>query len=594
MVNWPLEDERQLLAWACQENFETFCRVGLGFTHPKNKKGRWWSDEVHQPLCAWFQEQVLDWLEHRHERHSRKFIGILVPRACAKSLLITQAGMLWAHLRDPNLSTYLGNEKLELAEAFLGTVKKWLEGTEDEYCLFNWLYGVWRGDTGKWRSDSIVHGARRHERSEPSFGVWSPNSALTGRHPDIVCMDDLVSYDALKKDINWFEYAYSHMTDLIPVVESNGLVILVGTRYSDADPFGRSFKSDGIRTLAGHTDFDEYKAIPAGRWHVYFLSGRKQPTPDYPTGEPAIPTVWPENEILFYESRDPIKAASQILNRPRAHKLRAMTEEQFDSLRIDKLPDPKTCTVVFHLDTAFKSNKKLAGGSETALAVCAHHDLEPGRLTVIDAHCSIAHRAETFADLIIDRYRTWTARGYTVAGITDEAEMAGKAGLWFQYLSDRFIDANLEMPTPYTFQRQTGEKKEVRIAAAIHFVVAGQVKFYNGCEAILNLRDQLANHPNAFPNDLADCFADTFSPEFFTGFLPRLKAVKEPYQWGAHEQRLKKGWNPDYDTIDRDEASIRPPIRRGSPGTDASSVQVPFSERGVAPPSFFPGESWQR
>lgn len=587
-MNWPLEDERQLLAWACQQDFETFCRVGLGFTHPKNRKGRWWSDAVHKPLCAWFQAQVEDWLAHRHERASRTYIAILIPRACAKSLLITRAGMLWAHLRDPNLSTFIGNEKLELAETFLGTIKKWLEGTDDEFNLFNWLYGVWKGEHGKWRADSIVHGARRHERSEPSFGIWSPNSALTGRHPDIVCMDDLVSYDALQKDTNWFEDAYAHMTDLIPVVESNGLVILVGTRYSDADPFGRSFKADGIRTVSGHTTFDEYKPSAAGRWHVYFLSGRKQPTAAYPTGEPAIPTVWPEDEIIFYESRDPIKAASQILNRPRAHKLRALTEAQFDSMRTKDLPNPKTTTVVFHLDTAFKSNKKLAGGSETALAVCGHHDLEPGRLTVMDAHCSIAHRAETFADLIIERYKFWTAKGYAVSGITDEAEMAGKAGLWFQYLSDRFIDAGLEIPTPYTFQRASGEKKEVRIASGIHFVVAGQVKFHDSCEALLNLRDQLCNHPNAFPNDLADCFVDTFSPEFFTGFLPRLRATKQEYPFGAHEQRLKRFLVNDYDTMDEQEFD-RPPIRRGQPGPEASSGQMPFSERGVAPPPFYIG-----
>lgn len=578
-MDWNLELERKTLAEACRDNFELFARLALGFTHPKNKKGRWWSDPVHKPLCAWFQQQALDWLATRGTANRRKYLAILIPRACAKSLLITRAGMLWLHLQDPNLSTYIGNEKLELAEDFLRTIKRWLEGSTDEYSLFNWLYGTWKGDNNRWRSDTITHAARTQERSEASFGIWSPNAALTGRHPDIVCMDDLVSYDALKKDVNWYEYAYSHMTDLIPVVEGNGLVILVGTRYSDADPFGRSFKSDGIRTLAGHTDFKEYQTSTNGRWDVYFLSGRDK------TGDkPAIPTVWPEDEMRLYEMRDPIKFASQVLNRPRAHKLRPLVEEQFDAMVVDTTIEqlPKM-TVSFHGDTAFKSQKRVAGGSESALVVVGHHDNEPGVCTVLDAISGINFRAETYADMVIERFKYWSAR-FPIMAYTDEAEMAGKAGLWQQYLSDRFTDIGLELPTFYAFQRQVGEKKEIRIADAIHFIVNGQVKFHKAATNLDALRYQLCNHPNAYPNDLADCFADTFNPEFFSGLLPKLRANKEEYPFGAWEQHLKPRMMAYDDTMDNDELD-RQPIRRAEHSTDASSVRIPFAEQGVSQPA---------
>ena len=104
-MSWDLELERKTLAESCRDNFELFARLALGFTHPKNKKGRWWSDPVHKPLCAWFQQQALDWLATRGTANRRKYLAILIPRACAKSLLITRAGMLWLHLQDPNLST---------------------------------------------------------------------------------------------------------------------------------------------------------------------------------------------------------------------------------------------------------------------------------------------------------------------------------------------------------------------------------------------------------------------------------------------------------------------------------------------------------
>lgn len=576
MTQWPLDLEKELLASAARDSFEVFARTALGFTHPKNLKGRWWSDEVHRPLCQWFQEQTTDWLATRHKHARRRYLAILIPRACAKSLLITRAGMLWLQLRDPNLSTFIGNEKLELAEDFLRTIKQWLEGSADEHCLFNWLYGSWRGDSKRWRSDAITHSARSTERAEPSFGIWSPSSALTGRHPDIVCMDDLVSYDALKKDINWFEFSYSHMTDLIPVVESNGLVILVGTRYSDADPFGRSFKSDGIRSISGHCDFPEYKPSASGRWDVYFLSGR---TPD---DKPAIPSVWPEDEMQHYEVRDPIKFASQVLNRPRAHKLRPITEQQFDSmLTTADYRDLGPMHISFHGDTAFKSQKKVAGGSESALVIVGHLTKQPGHAVVLDAISGINYRAETFAALILDKYREWS-RVAPVVAYTDEAEMAGKAGLWQQYLEDRFTDAMLDMPAFYCFNRQSGEKKEVRIADAINFIVNGQVKFHKKATDFMKLRDQLCNHPNAYPNDLADAFADTFNPEFFSGLLPRLVAEREPAPMGAWESHLKRGWSGYYDTMDTMD-SERPPIRSAArDNASASLAGFPISELGEA------------
>src|SRR5690242_20024927 len=207
--DWDLQAERTLLADAGVQDFEFFARTVIGLTHPQNSRGRWWDDSIHVPLCAWFQEQAEDWLAHRHDPvASRRYIAVLVPRGCGKSILITRIGMLWLHLHDPNLSTYIGNETLDLATDFLRSIKGWLGGARDEHCLFNWLYGSWKGDSMRWRTEDITHAARKIERGDPSFGIWSPKSSLTGRHPDVLCMDDLVSYDALEKDVDWFNTAY--------------------------------------------------------------------------------------------------------------------------------------------------------------------------------------------------------------------------------------------------------------------------------------------------------------------------------------------------------------------------------------------------
>jgi hypothetical protein len=557
--DWPKEAERQLLAAACRDDFELFARLCLGFTHKNNQKGAWWDDAVHKPLCQWFQARTQTWLATRHTERRRTYLAVLIPRGCAKSLLITRAGMLWLHLHDPNLSTYIGNEKLELAEDFLSTIKRWLEGSRDKFNHFNWLYGIWKSDLARWRADSITHAACSQERTESSFGVWSPNSALTGRHPDILCMDDLVSYDALKKDLGWFQYAYAHMTDLIPVVEPNGLVLLVGTRYGDGDPFGRCFTTQGIANLSGMTDFDdEYKVTPTGRWNVFFWSGRTK------DGKPAVPTVWPESEMHHLEITDPVKYASQVLNRPKAHKLRPLTEHQFDSMVSDKLP--KKAGLFLLMDTAFKSSKKMASGSETALCICAHDEDSPGRVTVVEAISSLQFRADTFSTRLLDELEKWSAR-YPIIALTDENESAGKIGLWEQFLSDRFTDrfgdTPRSMPTFFAIQRQKGESKEVRISNAIGFVINGQVQFHKDCQDLDKLRNQLTGHPHAFPNDLADCFADNFIPEIFSGLLPRYMTTPDKQPLGAYEANLKPRWFTDSGNMD-DMEFDREPIGRGA------------------------------
>lgn len=596
-MGWNSESERLLLADACRKDFELFCRVGLGFTHKQNRKGSWWSDPVHKPLCAWFQQQANEWLAARLlpvAEQRRRYLALLIPRNCAKSLLITRAGMAWLQLQDPNLSIFIGNETLDLAKEFLGTIKKWLEGSRrDRFNLFNWLYGSWKSDDATWRADNITHNSRTQERSEPSFGIWSPTSALTGRHPDVLCMDDLVSYDSLKKDLNWFDFAYGHMTDLIPVVEPNGLVILVGTRYSDADPFGRCFTSDGIASLAGQQDFPEYHpkmGVGGGaRWHVYFLSGKKL------DGSPNIPTVWPKQEMDFYEGRDPIKFASQVLNRPKAHRLRALTEQQFDAMVTEKRP--ARAIISFHCDTAFKSTKKMASGSETALVIVAQHLENPspkpdaprepaqaGHTTVLETINGINYRSETFADLIIDRFKYWNPI-YPVAGITDESEMAGKLGLWEQYLRDRFTDANLDFPGFYTINRQTGERKETRIANAIAFVVKGQVWFMKDNPGLQAIKDQLVGHPQAFPNDAADAWADSLSAEFFSGLLPQMKAAVAEQSFGAHEKRLKRMWYTK--DMPEEEEIGRPALRGAHTAAGASPDDKSAAEQLEERASFF-------
>lgn len=526
----------------------------------RHPKGRWWDNDVHEPLCHWLQTELEAWLARRSDpTPQRTFLGALLPRAAAKTNLITKAAMMWLQLRNPELSCYIGNEKLENAIDFLGVIKAHLEGSDD-FSWWTWLYGNWRSNESRWRQDGVTHAARTTTSSEASFGIVSMNTGLTGKHPDIVCLDDLVSYEGLSKDAGLYETAASFMGSLIPVIEPNGLMILVGTRYSDADPFGHAIRTLGIQSLSGMQDPD-YPVTPAGRWRFYFMSAR------YPDGRPSIPSVWPEQAMQEYKQQDPIKYAYQVLNRPKESPFRPLTEAQFDRQIVRD--HPKYLRVSLHLDTAFKHLSRYAVGCESAIVAIGHDPLEKGVVYFLGAWHSPAWTSEQFNDRLIEVYRDMLARELPVKCITDELESYGKSGVYGKHLTTVFRQVGLTMPTFLTFNRLIqGERKDARISEAITYVVKGLVHFWAGAPGLATIRYQLCNHPDSSLKDVADAFADFAQDDVYTVMLPHLTlegdkpedflgpwedTLKRPGWWKAHEKN-------EYDTLIDNDPDFTPEI----------------------------------
>jgi len=540
--------ERQLLADAGIKNFKFFAKSILGLASPHNEKAGWWCP-AHDALCDWIDYQVKDWeLARKSKVKSRRYLATIIPRGCGKSQVITQAAGLWMHVRNCNLSTYIGNESIDLAESLLAGIKGHMLN-ESPWHLFRALYGDWKRDAPTWRFDATTHAARNSESKDPSFGTFSPASGITGRHPDVILMDDLVSYDALARKSDWFSYAYAAMTDLIPVVEPNGLVWLIGTRYGDGDPFGRSFQSDGIYSIDGHTH-GPYATREDGLWRLYFLDGRDA------AGEPALPTCWSDAEMKRYQLRDPVKYASQVRNDPKAHGLSSITEGQFDSLCVESSKLPERMSVSFHIDTAFKHESRKLNDSESTLVVAGHPHDGSGRVFILEVHHNNRWRAEQFGHVIVGAAKRAREANRLVLGLTDERLPNGKDGVFGAWLSNYFLDNGETMPLLINLNRAQGEAKDVRISEAIAYVVRGHVQFLAGIPGLPELRAQLCGHPYSARKDIADAFADIFHPYFYQQRLPGMLA--EPYAPGGYEAALK-GWGFQYDILN-DVETDRPPL----------------------------------
>src|SRR5439155_946543 len=303
--------ELDLLRAVCRSHFWPFFMHAWGTMHGPHARD-WWIDraEIAEPLAAWFETQIHEWQQARAaHKKTQRHLMVIVAREFGKTTLITQAGLLWLHLQDPDLSCFIGSEKVELAAGMLSAIRAVLTGT-DKHAQWTRLYGDWIASDGIARKTAIVHTHRSTTtRKEPSFGVWGVETGLTGSHPDVLCLDDPNTYERAAADVGWYERVVQHCASLTPVVRADGLVIYVGTPYSDADHLHKTLKRDGIATLTGMPMVD-FRPRADGRWHVFHLPGRDA------RGAPTVPNVWSEQRMQEFEHENTDKYSAQILLRP--------------------------------------------------------------------------------------------------------------------------------------------------------------------------------------------------------------------------------------------------------------------------------------
>lgn len=505
--NWPRTDERDILALRGMNDAVFFLKTILGIGNPDNPLAGWWDDDVHTPLVRWCEAQIISWLKARAKRKTgRRYIAIVVPRLCGKTVLITKGLMLWMHVLDVNLATAIGNESRPLAKTFVGAIGDWASG-RDKFSLFPWLYGNWATGAKAWTQEGITHAARQITRGEQSFGIFSLGSGITGRHVDVLTADDLVSYEGLEKDANLFETAWSTLSAITPVVEKDGIVWLIGTRYGDGDPHARAFATDGILSVSGMAD-PEYVARPDGLWRLYFLSGRDL------DGRPAIPSIWPETEMKRWEKRDPIKYVFQVLCRPRASTLHVVTEAQFTKSMADS--PPRGMNVCIHFDAAFKHPERQSARHDTAITISGHPDANGDIVWFLGAWNSPDWTARDAAMRVLACHRWCEANGWRVIMFTDEAETGGKWGVFEEFLRDHYATAGMEMPHYSSSNRLAiGKSKDVRLTNALAFFQSNKVRVWTNAPGLPDFRYQVLGYPNLHKKDVIDSFADAWHPDVY-------------------------------------------------------------------------------
>ena len=515
LAPWKQDEERLLLADACQRDFFLFLKYAFGVA--LNPRGHWLAESVHRPLCQLLELEGRRWLERRrHQIQGRTKVMVCVPRGYGKTVVVTKAFPLWLHLHDPDLACVIDSESAAKAQEFLGPVKTLLENG-DPYALFTWLYGSWYSPDRIWRDSQFTHALRRQMAlTEPSFDTCSVETGATGSHPDLLVLDDPISIDRIREKGNWIELAVTHAQGLTPALRTDSFFLIVGTPYTQGDVLNTFLAQDGVAAYYGMKPPEAFPSESQdGQWNVFFLQARNS------DGESTLPSAWTTKELDDYERKRPMDFAAQMMCTPGTGHHMPISPEQIEDAKISREDLPTNLFYTIHLDTAFKEQKRMMAGDESVIIVAGHDLRRTGDVYYLEGYGSNKWRLEDFTKKLVEIVQRLKKSLKRVRAITDEREMGGKEGLWETHLRSCFADAGLYMP-PLKLINRAGTRKAVRITEAAGYWVDGHMKLVDDAPGLDRLVRQMLQIGVSAHDDWADAAADIFHPEVYNPMLPTL------------------------------------------------------------------------
>ena len=587
---WDLDAERELIAHGCmygpyQDGGKgalcNFVKYAFGVALNEDLGG-WWDERVHADMVDWLELQARTWIKKRKKRGQGRHKAILcIPRTGGKSVCATEALSCWIGLHLINAAITISSENDSKAEKFLRAIKAVLSGS-DRYSLFTWLYGNWQSANPReraWTTSAIVHQARKNlSRTEPSIDTCSVNTGSTGNHPDMVVFDDPISEEKLTEEEGWLLKVDKHAKAMIPVVLPNGFVLIVATRYRDADMIGRAAMEEGLASISGMMPTDTRLRVDPddpGPWHLYYLEARRE------DGTPTFPNTWSDAELKAYEKRAPLEYLSQMMNRPDVGPHMPLSQAEIKEMIVETQPKPDECVLTIHLDTAFLDSKKKNAGDESVIVTWAHFRDGSGNVAFMGGRGSKNYTNVDFEQHVINEVKERRKQGYYVRALTDEMESSGKQGTWRTKLRSAFNAAGVQPPPIIMLQRYgAGQRKINRLRAAAAYWKSGNVSLVGGSRGLTKLIDQMARIGMVAHDDWADASADVFHDQVYNATRRKVESKRgraplRPTDVGLlyvdeeEAERIHENWSkmkegrPVYNRFER--RMLRPPVRPRRP-----------------------------
>ena len=205
-----------------QENFRVLCKASLKFLCKGVMGYKDWSNNVdlHDAISA-------------HIRKPSKFKLFLIPRDHLKSSIITKGGSIQRLLNNPNIRILIANNTWDNARKFLGSIQRYLvQGT-----MLSQNFGNFVDKNLIWNKDEIVVKQRTMILDAPTIATTGLEKEQTSQHYDLIIADDLVARENVATS-DQRNKVKDYINSLMALLEPNGELWVVGTRWSQDDAYG--------------------------------------------------------------------------------------------------------------------------------------------------------------------------------------------------------------------------------------------------------------------------------------------------------------------------------------------------------------------
>lgn len=193
----------------------------------------WWDESLHDSI-AWYLQ------------HSGRQKLILVPRGHLKSSIITVGYSIQTLLKNPDTRILITNATWDNARGFLEQIANYLRDSDlKDY------FGFFQTPQTSWTKDAISIAQRTNAAKRgPSIATAGLEKSLASQHYDLIIHDDIVNDENVtsKEQMNKVDNFYRASLNLL---DPGGETIIVGTRYSVGDVYGRIIEGE-LKSINGH------------------------------------------------------------------------------------------------------------------------------------------------------------------------------------------------------------------------------------------------------------------------------------------------------------------------------------------------------